>query len=221
VSAAHLAVVSLAFAAALGAAACGGSDKRALFPSGCTNPTYKPRQIIVTCADAHTVPPRHDVHRSPSPLGRLLDPGGLPMSRSVIPKALVAAALATAALFALAAIPAGGATKVLFPPNCGTPSYRPTTIVVTCGDANNRVTGIVWQSYGTSTASGKGTARVNDCKPNCASGKVKSYPAVVALSKPKKCSKRVTQFTHLVETFTKSRPSGLGKSLSETFRCSR
>jgi hypothetical protein len=139
----------------------------------------------------------------------------------VIPKALVAAALAAAALFALAAIPAGGATKVLFPSDCGKPSYKPTSIVVACGDANNRVTKIRWESYGTKAASGRGTAKVNDCKPNCVSGKVKSYPAVVTLTKPKNCGKGVMQFTKLLETFTRSRPSGLGKSLSERFPCSR
>jgi hypothetical protein len=36
---ARLVVVPLAFAAvALGAAGCGGSDTKVLFPSGCTNP---------------------------------------------------------------------------------------------------------------------------------------------------------------------------------------
>jgi hypothetical protein len=36
-------------------AACGGSDTKVLFPSACTNPVYKPKQIVVTCADANTV----------------------------------------------------------------------------------------------------------------------------------------------------------------------
>jgi hypothetical protein len=40
-------------------AGCGGGgiddDQKVLFPAGCANPSYKPRQIIVTCADANTV----------------------------------------------------------------------------------------------------------------------------------------------------------------------
>jgi hypothetical protein len=42
---------AVAFVAGCG----GGDDEKVLFPSGCTNPTYKPTQIIVTCADANTV----------------------------------------------------------------------------------------------------------------------------------------------------------------------
>jgi hypothetical protein len=138
------------------------------------------------------------------------------LSRSVIPKVLLLAV----AVAVLLAVPATSATpKTLFPADCGKPTYKPKSIVVACGDANNQVTGIKWESYGTDAASGKGTAKVNDCKPNCASGKTKSYPAVVTLTKPKNCGKGVTQFTRLAETFTGARPPGLGKRLSETFPC--
>jgi hypothetical protein len=50
----RLAAVSLAaLTAAAAAAGCGGSDTKVLFPLACANPTYKPQQIIVTCADAN------------------------------------------------------------------------------------------------------------------------------------------------------------------------
>jgi hypothetical protein len=137
------------------------------------------------------------------------------MERSAILKALPVAA----ALAALVAIPAGGATRVLFPANCGKPTYKPTSIVVTCADANSRITGIRWQSYGTKAASGTGTAKINACKPNCAAGRFKSYPVLVTLNRPKNCGK-VTQFTRLLETFTRSRPSGSTKTVSQTFPCS-
>jgi hypothetical protein len=138
------------------------------------------------------------------------------MQPSLVVKALPLAAV----LAALVAIPASGVTtKVLFPANCGKPTYKPKSIVVACGDANNQLTGIKWESYGTDAASGSATAKVNDCKPNCASGKTKSFPAVVTLTKPKNCGKGVTQFTKLTETFNRSRPAGLGKKLSETFPC--
>ena len=120
------------------------------------------------------------------------------MQGSVILKALPLAV----ALAALLAVPAGSVTtKVLFPANCGKPTYKPKSIVVACGDGNNRLTGIKWESYGTVAASGSATAKVNDCKPNCASGKTKSFAAVVTLTKPKNCGKGVTQFTRLAETF--------------------
>ena len=138
------------------------------------------------------------------------------MSRSVILKVLPLAA----ALVVLVAIPAGSATKVLFPANCVKPTYKPKSIVVACADANNQLTRIKWHSYGTLAASGTATAKVNDCTPNCVSGKVKSYPAVVTLIRPKNCGKGVTQFTRLEETFTHSRPSGTSTRLTVSFPCS-
>jgi len=138
------------------------------------------------------------------------------MSRSLILKVLPLAA----ALGLVAATPAGSATKVLFPANCGKPTFKPKSIVVACADANNRLTGIKWKTYGTRSASGTATAKVNDCDPNCVSGKVKSYPAVVTLTKPKNCGRGVRQFTRLAETFTHSRPSGTSRKLSISFPCS-
>jgi hypothetical protein len=126
------------------------------------------------------------------------------------------AAVAALAVFAVA--PAGGATKVLFPGNCGKPTYKPTSIIVTCGDANNRVVRIKWESYGTTAASGKGTALVNDCDPNCASGHAVRSPAVVTLTKPKDCG-TYTQFTKLVETFTGAKPGSTGSKVTEKFPC--
>jgi hypothetical protein len=139
------------------------------------------------------------------------------MSRSLILKVLPLAAV----LVVLVAIPAGSATKVLFPANCVKPTFKPKSIVVACADANNQLTRIKWQSYGSRTASGTATAKVNDCTPNCASGRFKSYPAVVTLSRPKNCGRGVTQFTRLVETFTHSRPSGTSRRLGVSFPCSR
>src|SRR6266508_255299 len=55
---ARLVVAPLALGAlALGVTACGGSgsDSKVLFPAECSKPTYKPKQIVVTCADANTV----------------------------------------------------------------------------------------------------------------------------------------------------------------------
>jgi hypothetical protein len=53
-------ICALALLLVVGAmtAGCGGGNdhnRKVLFPAGCTNPSYKPTQIIVTCADANTV----------------------------------------------------------------------------------------------------------------------------------------------------------------------
>jgi hypothetical protein len=132
-------------------------------------------------------------------------------------RSLIALPLAVA-LLALTAVPAGSATRVLFPGNCHTPSYKPTRIVVTCGDANNVLARIKWESYGTDVASGSATALVNTCDPNCAQGKFHRYPAVVDLKSPKDCG-RYTQFTKLVETFTHRKPKGSKSKLTEKSPC--
>ena len=54
----RICALALVVVAAALAAGCGGGNddnEKVLFPAGCTNPSYKPTQIIVTCADANTV----------------------------------------------------------------------------------------------------------------------------------------------------------------------
>jgi hypothetical protein len=132
-------------------------------------------------------------------------------------RSLIVLALAVA-LLALAAGPAGSAPKTLFPANCGKPTYKPTRIVVACGDANNRLARIKWESYGTDAASGTATAVVNDCEPNCVEGTFHRFPAVVTLNKPKDCG-RYRQFTRLVERFTDTQPESTSSKVIERFPC--
>ncbi|MFL5853963.1 MAG: hypothetical protein ACJ76T_08780 [Solirubrobacteraceae bacterium] len=134
-----------------------------------------------------------------------------------MPRSLIVLALAVV-LLALAAVPAGSAPKTLFPANCDKPTYKPTRIVVACGDGNNRLARIKWESYGTDAASGTATAVVNDCEPNCAAGTFHHFRAVVTLNKPKDCG-RYRQFTRLVERFTDETPESFGSKVVERFPC--
>jgi Flp pilus assembly protein TadG len=109
--------------------------------------------------------------------------------------------------------------KVLFPAGCTNPSYKPTQIIVTCADANTVLKGISWKSYGSDRATGSATANVNACDPNCAAGKLQTFPATVKLSQPKDCRKDVRQFTHLVLTYSGARPQGASASLTEDYPC--
>jgi len=109
--------------------------------------------------------------------------------------------------------------KVLFPVACTNPSFKPRQIIVTCADANTVLKGISWKSYGSDTASGSATANVNACDPNCAAGKLQTFPAMVKLSQPKDCRRDVRQFTHLVLTYTGARPQGASASLTEDYPC--
>lgn len=52
------------------------------------------------------------------------------------------------------------------------------------GDATLFVNEIRWHGWGTTMATGRGTAKADDCDPNCATGKFHYYPAVIVLSKP-------------------------------------
>ena len=52
-------------------------------------------------------------------------------------------------------------------------------MLVVCQNAAVGVTGIVWSSWGSVTALGEGTANVDDCRPDCASGTVQHFPASI------------------------------------------
>jgi hypothetical protein len=110
-------------------------------------------------------------------------------------------------------------TRVLFPSDCQKARYKPTSIIVSCADANTTVSGIRWTSYGTEDALGSGTARVNACDPNCAAGEFHDYPARVTLSKPQDCGKDVTQFTRLALTYTGARPPSASGTFTAPFPC--
>ena len=54
--------------------------------------------------------------------------------------------------------------------DCGKSAVRPTSIIVTCADANRYVAAITWRNWGAATATARGTLRWNDCVPTCVAG---------------------------------------------------
>jgi hypothetical protein len=52
------------------------------------------------------------------------------------------------------------------------------------GDATNIVTGITWTLWGSDEAVGHGTWGYDSCDPDCASGAVTDYEAIITLSNP-------------------------------------
>jgi hypothetical protein len=52
---------------------------------------------------------------------------------------------------------------------------RPRRLVPCSGDGNCQVIGTRWRNWGKTTASGRGTAKVNDCLPNCALGHFRKF----------------------------------------------
>jgi hypothetical protein len=51
-----------------------------------------------------------------------------------------------------------------------TSSVAPSTLVLSCADANSMVKNIHWSKWGSSKATGTGVGSWNDCTPDCAGG---------------------------------------------------
>ena len=131
-------------------------------------------------------------------------------------------AAATLAVVPLPALGQGLSTdQVYFVANCEQESFRPRTIIVTCADQNFTIRSINWSQWTTSGATGKGTARVNDCQPNCAAGRFRSYRGVtVNLSRPVVCTEDgLREFSELTYRFGSRRPEGFRKRGTQLSRC--
>lgn len=66
--------------------------------------------------------------------------------------------------------------------------YKPTKVTLACADDNIYATGLKFSSYGGSTAKATGTIHANECKPNCAAGKFKTYKAKLTFLDVVQCS---------------------------------
>jgi hypothetical protein len=100
--------------------------------------------------------------------------------------------------------------RVLLIYNCKRGKFKPSKVIVTCADANFRVRGIQWSSWTRREARGRGTALVNDCKPNCASGTFMRYPVRLRAFRPRMTGGCVpgSLFTRLAWRFPQRKPEG-------------
>jgi hypothetical protein len=85
---------------------------------------------------------------------------------------------------------------------------RPSSFVLTCADAGDVLSGLHWVSWGATAAFAAAVEQVNDCTPNCASGKFIDYPALVALWRPEPLPGHpgVRYFTRVTRIYTANRP---------------
>jgi hypothetical protein len=62
--------------------------------------------------------------------------------------------------------------------NCGIqkPTVKPTELIITCADANERATRIRWLTWTSTFAAGTTTLVANDCEPDCADGTMFPVP---------------------------------------------
>ncbi|MFF7301130.1 hypothetical protein [Streptomyces sp. NPDC008265] len=128
---------------------------------------------------------------------------------------LVAGALPLAALPAAAAAPMPAPQLVVV--DCfEQPQTRPAEYLLACGDGNNQLVDLDWKTWGPKTATASGTDLVNDCRPNCAAGKFRSYPVTVTLTKPQPWPERpdTHRFTEMRLVYTDTAPAPVPKDVT-------
>jgi hypothetical protein len=85
--------------------------------------------------------------------------------------------------------------------------YKPKSLTLS-GDSTLFLNRARWHVWSNKRASGSAQTGWNDCKPDCAQGKIHWFLAKVSLSKPLKiCGKHF--FTEVTFHFTHGRPSGI------------
>ncbi|MEU9037160.1 hypothetical protein AB0D45_19970 [Streptomyces sp. NPDC048352] len=138
--------------------------------------------------------------------------------RSGARRAALACALAACAA---AAVPASAAPTPAPDPvvvvDCSAQAQvRPEEYLLACGDGNNRLVALRWETWGPSTATATGTDMVNDCRPYCAAGRFRSYPVTVTLSRPEAWPDRpdVRRFTTIRLLYTDTAPAPVPKDVT-------
>src|SRR5690349_11530673 len=114
------------------------------------------------------------------------------------------AAMATMAF----SVAADAGKRTLLIANCNKPKFEPANLIFTCGDASFSASAVTWNSWGHQTALGSGTGQLNDCNPDCASGKVKTGPLSISASKPQTCKSGRKVYSKLSWTWTSGPPVG-------------
>jgi hypothetical protein len=64
-----------------------------------------------------------------------------------------------------------------------TPRYEPAELLMS-GDGSLYAKDLTWSGWGTATATGRGIAKANNCRPDCAKGTFSTHPVTIVLSRP-------------------------------------
>ncbi|MCX5009817.1 hypothetical protein OG765_02285 [Streptomyces sp. NBC_00555] len=93
---------------------------------------------------------------------------------------------------------------------------RPEEYLLACGDGNNRLVGLRWDTWGPRTATATGTDMVNDCRPYCAAGRFRAYPVTVTLSNPEAWPEHpdLQRFTTIRLIYTDTAPAPVPKDVT-------
>lgn len=111
--------------------------------------------------------------------------------------------LALVAALALATVPvahaAAGTRQVDVISDCQHAHYKPSSIILSCADANSFVKRIHYTSYGAQTAKAGARFVYNDCEPNCAAGHFHHFHVQITLKRVRDHYGKAL-FTRLVTT---------------------
>lgn len=103
--------------------------------------------------------------------------------------------------------------------NCNKAASKPKSVTLTCGDGNTVLSGLSWSSFGGTSAAAGGTFKMNTCEPNCASGKVVSYPVSVKATGPRSCKGGLRVYNKVTLKFTGRAPKSAGRLKNWTLGC--
>lgn len=112
------------------------------------------------------------------------------------------------------------ATTVVWTGCSHEPSVKPKTVVVSCADDNFYIAGIKWDGWHASAAAGTGVGHVNNCTPNCAAGKFKTYPVSITFSDPVTCVKGRREYARVSWHWTATKPKDQKSTDDIVFPCS-
>ncbi|MFE2480605.1 hypothetical protein [Streptomyces sp. NRRL F-2747] len=93
---------------------------------------------------------------------------------------------------------------------------RPREYLLACGDGNNRLIRLRWDSWGRRTATATGIDMVNDCTPYCAAGRFRAYPVKVTLNNPRSWPDHpdVQRYTTMRLLYTDTAPPPVPKDVT-------
>jgi hypothetical protein len=85
---------------------------------------------------------------------------------------------------------------------------RPSSLILTCADANDVLAGLHWVSWTPAAAFATGIEQINDCTPYCAAGKFINYPVLVNLWRPEPLPGHpgTLYFSRVTRVYTSNRP---------------
>ncbi len=121
----------------------------------------------------------------------------------------VAVAGAIGAAFLAATAIAGSGHRTFAPKDCTKPRVEPSRIVFACADFGAYLGKIDWARWGAHHARGSGIFKLKVCKPSCANGHYRRFPAKVRLRKVRvgRCGgRRVHLFRQARLRFTGKQP---------------